>query len=285
MFVLKKIGIYVNLQRDPNLDAARLCTKELLSRGQSVLFDCEFKDTLGIDGVAFMPFDEIMQNADIIVALGGDGTILKIIGDAAKHGVPIMGINLGHLGFLTQAERDDLWVFDRIADGDYKVCQSMLLEARIVKNGIPSAPALSLNDIIFRGNDLKMISLEIEVDGTITNRYLADGIIVSTSTGSTAYSLSCGGPIVHPGLDCMILTPVCAHTLKSRCIVIPPDSRVVLRFDASYRSEAELKADGITVGTLSEGDYIEIVKSTLRAPLVQFNDHSYFDLIRKKLSD
>ncbi len=282
---MKRIGIYVNFQRDPKLEAAKLCAKELLSRGQIVLFDREFEDSLGVDGVTFMPFDQIMANAELIVALGGDGTILKIIGEASIHNVPVMGINLGHLGFLTQAERDDLWVFDRIANGDYKVINSMLLEARIVKNGIPSSSALALNDLIFRGNDLKMISLEIEVDGTVTNRYLADGIIVATSTGSTAYSLSCGGPLVHPELDCMILTPVCAHTLKSRSIVIPPDSRVVLRFDASYRNEAELKADGITIGTLTKGDYIEIVKSTLRAPLVQFNDHSYFDLIRKKLSD
>ena len=282
---MKKIGIYVNLQRDPNLEATRLCAKELLSRGQEVLVDCEFENTLGVSGAIFMPFDEIMASSDLIVALGGDGTILKISGDAAKHNVPVMGINLGHLGFLTQAERDDLWVFDRIASGDYKVVSSMLLEARIITGGIPSTSSLALNDLIFRGNDLKMISLDVEVDGTVTNHYLADGIVVATSTGSTAYSLSCGGPLVHPELDCMILTPVCAHTLKSRCIVIPPDSRVVLRFDANYRSEAELKADGITVGTLTKGDYIEIVKSNLRAPLVQFNDHSYFDLIRKKLSD
>lgn len=282
---MNKIGIFVNRDRDPQLESARDTIKTLISRGKTVLVDTCLEIELKNCGAQFVSYAEMLVQADLVIALGGDGTILKVIGDAAQYQTPVIGINLGHLGFLTQAERDDAEVFDQIINNDFSINQAMLLEARIFKNGKPSQPALALNDIILRGEDTKMISLEVEVDGTVTNHYLADGIIVATSTGSTAYSLSCGGPIVHQSLDCIILTPICPHTLKSRCIVIPPDSRVVLRIDASYRSDAEFKADGNLVEKLTGDDYIEIVKSKERAPLVNLNDHSYFDIIRKKLSD
>lgn len=282
---MNKIGIFVNRDRDPKLASARFTAEALISRGKIVLLDKALENDLSDCGAEFVSHHEMLHSADLIVALGGDGTILKVIGDASIHNVPVIGINLGHLGFLTQAEKDDTEVIDKIARGEFSVNHSMLLEARIISDGKPSEPILALNDIIFRGDGAKMISLEVEVDGTVTNRYLADGIIVATSTGSTAYSLSCGGPIVHQSLDCMILTPVCPHTLKSRCIVIPPDSRIVLRFDASYRSEAELKADGNPIGHLTNDDYIEIIRSEKRAPLAQLNGRNYFEVIRKKLSD
>ncbi len=282
---MTKIGIYVNRERDPELKSAKAAAEALLSRGKKVFFDTDFKDELKGLGAEFVSHRDLLALSDLIVALGGDGTILKIIGDAAEHQTPVVGINLGHLGFLAQAERDDTDVFDKISNGDFSIIPVMLLEARIIKNGKPSNPVIALNDIILRGKDAKIISLEAEVDGTVAHRYLADGIIVSTSTGSTAYSLSCGGPIVHQALDCIILTPVCPHSLKSRCIIAPPESRIILKFDATYRSEVELKADGNLFGEVEPGDCIEIVKSEKHALLVHFNDHSYFDVIRKKLSD
>lgn len=283
---MKKIGIFVNRERDPQLSAAINAATALIKRGATVLFDEAYKaEILDIDA-AFVSHEEMMQASDLIITLGGDGTILKVISDAAKYDTPVVGINLGHLGFLTQAEHDDEKFFDQIVNGDFSVNHFMALKAQIFKNGQASdISALALNDIIFRGDGTKMISLEVEVDGTVTNRYLADGIIVATSTGSTAYSLSCGGPIVHQSLDCMILTPVCPHTLKSRCIIVPPNSRIILRFDASYCSEAEVKADGIPLGALTDGDYIEIVKSDKSAPLIMLDGFNYFDVIRKKLSD
>lgn len=282
---MTKFGIYVNRERDPHLESAKSAAKALLSRGKTVYFDKCLEGELKDLGAEFVSHHDLLILSDLIVALGGDGTILKIINDAAEHQTPVVGINLGHLGFLAQAERDDTDVFDKISNGDFSVSPVMLLEARIIRDGKPSDPVIALNDIILRGKDAKIISLEAEVDGTVAHRYLADGIIVSTSTGSTAYSLSCGGPIVHQSLDCMILTPVCPHSLKSRCIVVPPESRVILKFDATYRSDVELKADGNTFGEIDAGDCIEITKSTKRALLVHFDDHSYFDVIRKKLSD
>jgi NAD+ kinase len=282
---MKKIGIFINRDRDPKLTSARLTAEALLSRGETVLIDHIYKDELCLDNINFVTHQEMLAQSDIIVALGGDGTILKIIQDAADSNTPVIGINLGHLGFLTQAERDDDAIFDKIANGEFSVNNFMMLEARIFKDGEIKETSYALNDIIFRGQNGKMISLEVEVDGTVTNHYLADGIIVATSTGSTAYSLSCGGPIVHQALDCIILTPVSPHTLKSRCIIIPPTSRVVLRFDSNYCSEAEIKTDGNYILQLTNDDYVEITKSSKRALLAQINDINYFDIIRKKLSD
>ncbi|MBR5156095.1 MAG: NAD(+)/NADH kinase [Clostridia bacterium] len=282
---MQNIGIFVNLERDPELVAAKHTAAELISRGINVFVDEAYKPLLSHLDVTFLPHKEMINSVDLVVVLGGDGTILKVISDAAEADTPVIGINLGHLGFLTQAEKDDSSFFDKIANSDFEINHFMMLEARIFKNGKVSNTVLALNDIIFRGNGGKMLSLEVEVDGTVANRYLADGVIVSTSTGSTAYSLSCGGPIVHQSLDCMILTPICPHTLKSRCIVIPPGSSVRLKFDPSYHNDATLKADGIFAGDLADGDYIEILRATKRAPLAILDSHNYFDVIREKLSD
>lgn len=282
---MQNIGIFVNQERDPDLMAAKHTATELISRGISVFFDAAYEPSLSQLNVTFLPHKELIKSVDLIIVLGGDGTILKVIGDAAETDTPVIGINLGHLGFLTQAEKDDSSFFDKIANAEFEISHFMMLEARIFKNGKATNTVLALNDMIFRGNGAKMLSLEVEVDGTIANRYLADGVIVATSTGSTAYSLSCGGPIVHQSLDCMILTPVCPHTLKSRCIVIPPESLVRLKFDPSYHNDATLRADGIFAGDLADGDYIEILRATKRAPLAILDSHNYFDVIREKLSD
>lgn len=194
---MQNIGFFVNLERDPKLLAAKHTAKELISRGIHVFFDEEYRSQLSDLDASFLPHSELVKSVELIVTLGGDGTILKVIGDAAQAGTPVIGINLGHLGFLTQAEKDDTEIFDKIVNDEFKVSQFMMLEAQILKGGSPSSKVLALNDIIFRGKGGKMLSLEVEVDGTVANRYLADGVIVSTATGSTAYSLSCGGPIVH----------------------------------------------------------------------------------------
>ncbi len=281
---MQNIGIFVNRHRDPELSATKVVVSELISRGVCVLIDEQLKGELSPDA-RFVSHNDMLEKSDLIIALGGDGTILQIIADAAEFDTPVIGINLGHLGFLTQAEKGDSEIFDKILNGDFTISRPMMLTAALHTDNGEKVRCNALNDIILRGNGAKMISLEVEVNGTVTNRYLADGIIVATSTGSTAYSLSCGGPIVHQALDCIILTPICPHTLKSRCIVIPPDASVVLRFDPSYCREADLKADGNPVAQLKPGDYVKITQAPIKAPLVTLNGRNYFDVIRTKLSD
>ncbi len=281
---MKYIGIFVNRTRDVDLFYTREVVRALQSRGKTVLLDEDYSGEANLEA-EFVSHKKMLETAQMIIALGGDGTILKIIGDAAEHNIPVVGINLGHLGFLTQAEKDEVGIFDEIASGEFSVNQAMMLEARVYRDGKVVSKHLALNEMVVKDDGGKMLSIQVEVDGTVTNKYLADGIITATSTGSTAYSLSCGGPIVHHDIDCILLTPVCPHTLKARCVIIPPTSTVVLRVDAAYSAETNLKADGCLVSRLGEGDYIEIVQAEKTAPLVTLNSRNYFDVIREKLSD
>ena len=161
----------------------------------------------------------------------------------------------------------------------------MMLEARLIRDGKVAEKYTALNDVILKGRASKMAALEVEVDGISTTRCLADGMSVATSTGSTAYSLSSGGPIVHPELDCMLITPICPHTLKSRCMVIPSDKTITEKIDTSYKCEVLLKIDSNSVHVMEEGEYIEIVKSEKRESFINLNGRNYFDVVRKKLAD
>ncbi|MBQ9757220.1 MAG: NAD(+)/NADH kinase [Clostridia bacterium] len=283
---MKNIALFVNRDRDTHLVTTKEVISLLKKYNKNIVLDESLKaHVCAEDGVTFVCGDEMFEKCDLVIALGGDGTILKIVNQAAEYNVPIAGINLGHLGFLTQAEKDDLSNLVKILEGEFSVEHRMMLDARVKKGKEVLETFSALNDIIIRGDQAKMISLTAEVNKTEASRYLADGIIIATSTGSTAYSLSCGGPIVHKGLDCMIMTPICPHTMKSRCIVIPPEFSVAVRFDASYCSEVDLKVDGISAKHLGKDEYIEVVRSEKRVPLVNVNSRGYFDVISQKLSD
>lgn len=282
---MQNIALFVNRDRDTDLSATAEVVALLKKYNKTVYLDVSLKDELDIPGIVYAQGNGIFEHCDAVFALGGDGTILKIVNQAAEYNVPVAGINLGHLGFLTQAERNDLSNLVKILEGDYTVEHRMMLEARIMEGSNVTHSYTALNDIIIRGDSSKMISLTAEVDGTEASSYLADGIIIATSTGSTAYSLSCGGPIVHKDLDCMIMTPVCPHTMKSRCMVIPPEARISVGFDASYCSEVYLKVDGISAEHLGADEYVEIVRGSKRVPMINVNSRGYFDVIREKLSD
>ncbi len=282
---MKNIALFVNRSRDIDLSATKEIIALLKKYNKTVIVDESLRNELNMGDVLYASDSGIFEISDAVIALGGDGTILKIVNPSAEYNVPIAGINLGHLGFLTLAERNDLSNLIQVLEGDYTVEHRMMLQANIVQGSKVCASYNALNDIIIRGDSSKMISLSAEVDRTEASSYLADGVIVATSTGSTAYSLSCGGPIVHKGLDCMIMNPICPHTLKSRCMVIPPESHIVIRFDAAYCSEVDMKVDGISVKHLGSDEHIEIIRSHMRVPLINVNSRDYFDIIRKKLSD
>ena len=280
---MKNIALFVNRSRDVDLSATKEVIPLLQKYNKTIILDSELESCL--PGLCYASGNKIFEKCDLVIALGGDGTILKIVNPAAEHNVPIMGINVGHLGFLTQAEHDDLSNLEKFLKGEFSIEKRMMIEARIISGGRISQTYTALNDIIIRGDSAKMISLTAEVDGTTASKYLADGIIIATSTGSTAYSLSCGGPIVHKDLDCMIMTPICPHTMKSRCMVIPPESRISVSFDAAYCSEVDLKIDGNSVKLLGADEYVEIIRSDKRVSMINVTSRGYFDVIREKLSD
>lgn len=227
---------------------------------------------------------ELAQRADLVVVLGGDGTLIYTARLLAGRGVPILGVNLGSLGFMTEVPVDELFVtLDEVLAGRFKVDSRMKLTCRLVRDGKVVVEDEVLNDVVINKGALARIAdHETSIDGVPITTYKADGIILATPTGSTAYSLSAGGPIVHPSVDCTILSPICSHALTQRSIVVPADRtiRVTLRRETA---DTYLTLDGQTGHPLMGNDCIEVVRSPNRVNLVRNPHMAYFTILRQKL--
>ena len=231
---------------------------------------------------AVSPKDFAAQS-DLVAVMGGDGTMLaaaRIVGSMEK---PLLGVNLGGLGFLAEVSVDELFPrMEKVLSGRYRIEKRMVLEAE-VRNGASVEMFHALNDVVFdRGGSPRIIQILVEVDGQYFNTFHSDGLIVSTPTGSTAYSLSASGPIVSPTLESMILNPICSHSLTARPTVIPASSIVRMRLETPKR-EALLSIDGQLHTGVDKDTRIEIRRAGHVVRWVTFDDHSFFDVLRKKL--
>ncbi len=279
------IAIVPNLDKDPRLEYTRETAEEILKYGKCVLLSESLKNSGDeIKGVKYLSDREIFETADLIVALGGDGTILNTAKDAANYAIPVMGINIGHLGFLSQAEKDDKSVFKDVFSGNYTISQSMLLKVSVCDENGEKESYLAFNDAVIRGADSKMVTLKISVDGTVMSEYTADGVVCSTPTGSTAYSMSAGGPVIHPSLKCMLVAPVCPHSLTVRSTVLPAESIVKAETLPPYRCEAVLTVDGKRVRVLKRSESVLIENSDRHTMLLKIPKRNFFDSIREKLN-
>lgn len=227
---------------------------------------------------------DIGANSDLLLVLGGDGTMLNAARLVEEHAVPILGVNMGGLGFLTEVPVEELYsMLDRVFAGDYYLEERMMLRARIHRHGEHVAHATVLNDIVVsKGTLSRMVELQIMVDGRLVSSLRGDGLIVSTPTGSTAYSLSAGGPITHPSVQGVLLTPICPHTLTHRPLLIP--STVELDVTLTSREEGAMTTfDGQVGIAMTQGDTVDIRQSDHRTRLVRFHDRTYYDVLRMKL--
>ncbi|MBN1203682.1 MAG: NAD(+)/NADH kinase [Myxococcaceae bacterium] len=227
---------------------------------------------------------ELASRADLVVVLGGDGTLIYTARLLGARAVPILGVNLGSLGFMTEVPVDELFsTLEEALAGRFKVDSRMKLTCRLVREGKVVLEDEVLNDVVINKGALARIAdHETSIDGVPITTYKADGIILATPTGSTAYSLSAGGPIVHPSVDCTILSPICSHALTQRSIVVPADRtiRVTLRSEVA---DTYLTLDGQTGHSLQGGDCIEVVRSPNRVSLVRNPHMAYFTILRQKL--
>ena len=238
-----------------------------------------------VSGVVRTPERDIGKQIDLIIAIGGDGTLLYAAGLVARDGVPLLGINRGRLGFLTDVLPQDMIasVDDAIA-GRLQSDARPLLAATHFKADGGKAEGLALNDVVLQKLTTgRMLDFETRVNGRYVNTHAGDGIIVSSATGSTAYSLSCGGPIVEPQLDVMVMAPICPHTLSDRPIVVSGRSVVEVQLLEYPETRAELTCDGRVLGCIEPGERLQVQAAAERITLLHPGGHDYYKLLRSKL--
>ncbi|GEO25773.1 hypothetical protein AAC03nite_15580 [Alicyclobacillus acidoterrestris] len=228
--------------------------------------------------------DPDIRFVELAMVLGGDGTLLGIARQLAPYHIPLLGINIGHLGFLTESEPSQLRpAVARILQNEYNLEHRMMLEAEVVRNGQSLAKFSALNEVgTGKGSFARMVTVDVHVDDVYVDTYRGDGVIISTPTGSTAYSLSCGGPIVSPNLQVMVVTPVCPHTLFSRPCVIDANQTVRLTVQASH-SDLGMTVDGQDGLHLVSGDEIIVKRAPYETTLVRWPDREFFGVLRSKL--
>jgi NAD+ kinase len=255
----------------------------LSARGLSVLVERHTHECLADDTLEPADFKRIGREADLAVVVGGDGTLLTVARELAAHGVPLVGINRGRLGFTTDiAMGSMLPALERILDGKFMAEERTLLEAKVDRKGQTLAHSLAFNDVVAsRGVQGGMIEFRVMVDDEFAYELRADGLIVATPTGSTAYALSSGGPIVHPSVAGLILVPVSPHTLSNRPIVVGDGSRVEVALLRSTRGSVYF--DGRDHHTLQAGDRLTVTTAPARARLLHPEGYSYFQTLREKL--
>ena len=275
------VGLYWNASKPSGLPVARKLIDMLRRRKVAVCVDGELADALDDDTLLTETFDR----CQLLIAMGGDGTILSCLDRAIPNDLPILGINLGRLGFLSELEVGELddAALDRVLAGDYRLDERMTL----CIEGYDSLRMFALNDITIAHATpaVRVLCLEYEANGTLLDRVSGDGLIVATATGSTAYSLSAGGPVVMPGLNCFVLTPICPHTLNARPIVLSADNRVTVRV-LDVRDGARAVIDGRKKSELTAASpEITIRRSDRPARFIRLRERNYFELLRSKLSE
>ncbi len=254
---------------------------------QVIVEERNARDASLADRYATASRDALASRADVVITFGGDGTLLDAAGAAARAGTatPVMGINLGRLGFLTEASRAELVeALTVLVDGRARTETRAMLAGRLVRADEPGEERLALNDIVVtRGALARMIEVNVAVDGQSVCEVKADGLIVATATGSTAYNLSAGGPIVHPSVDAIVLTPIAPHTLTNRPLVLPVAASIVLSPVIEPQSEIVVTFDGQSSLPLEAGDRIDIRRASQVVRLLHTSARTHFDMLREKL--
>ena len=276
-----KIGIQWNSSKELGLEAAQRLIQILKKRNIQICANKSLADALEAPGL-YEPSG--YSECEMLIVLGGDGTILRALDLAIPYDLPILGINVGRLGFLTEIEMKDMEQdLQLVLDGRYTIDERMTISV----DGYDNETMFALNEIVISRStpEMRILSLEYCSYGTVINRISGDGMIIASSTGSTAYSLSAGGPIVSPGLDCFVLTPVCPHMLNVRPVILSSNDRITIRA-ADDRSQARAVLDGRKFIPM-EGENAEITirRSPRNAKFIRVHDRNYFELLRGKLSE
>ncbi len=281
-----KTAILVNLTKEPAISCAKKVAILLLDKNAEIcmLSECMsfFK---GIHITYYDKIDEMFKNCDIAVTVGGDGTIIHAAKYAANAEKPLIGVNVGRLGFAADVEPDEIDSLGRLVSGDYTTQERILLDVEVIKNN-ESRHYLAVNDaVIARGQLSKIIDLHLSLDGEEISKYRADGLLFSTPTGSTAYSLSAGGPILSPQMECILLTPVCPHSLFSRSVLFDGKSELSVSVKIPSECCCVLTVDGEENVDILADDRVIIKKSDLKLQLISLHNRNFYKLLNEKLKE
>lgn len=279
---MKNIGVFCKQKVPVGREVLTELTQWLEKKGCQVLMD---KDTAGIVGQD-SPYQrsEIPEHADLVIVLGGDGTLLSVARITHRFNVPILAVNLGSLGFLTEVSLPDLYdVLEKVLNGQFEYESRMLLNACLWRGEKKVAEYHVLNDVVInKGAVARIVNLEVKVNDQHMTSYRADGLIIATPTGSTAYSLSAGGPIMHPSMNALVLSPICPFTLTNRSIVIPDQSLIQVEL-ATENENVRVTLDGQEGCDMVQGDVLKVKKTQTAIKLIQAPGKNYYKILRQKL--
>jgi NAD+ kinase len=279
------VGV-IGKQRDPRVGPTltALCG-HLRELGREVLVEAQSADLVSHPDVKFVSRSELGARAKLAVVVGGDGTLLSAARDLSPQGVPILGVNQGRLGFMVDVRPDDMReTLEAVFAGQYLREDRVLLSARLLREVDSAGPFLAINDVVIRNQAaIRMLEFETWLDGEFISQHRADGFIVSSPTGSTAYALSGGGPVLHPALDAFALVPICPHTLSDRPIVVGSRQTVRIVLGGGEGTRAMFTCDGQTSESLNPGDSVEVSAAPWRMSLIHPNNYRYFNILRNKL--
>lgn len=281
------VFIWPNTGKDNICAAIAECYTLLHGVGVAVILPEECR-ALGLEAPSaqYATQEQGIAACDFIVSLGGDGTILRIADLAARYGKPLIGVNFGHVGFMTELEAGEACKIAKILAGKYSIDSRMMLELRVVRDGAVLFSQTALNDVtVTKSNPFRVIRVDIRADGVPVSSFLGDGVIIATPTGTTAYSLSAGGPIVEPTAENIVVTPVCAHDLQAKSFVFAPEREICIAAAGPDHSGVCVSADGRGGVDLKQGDQVIVRKSKLATQLIRVKGKSFYHILKHKLSD
>lgn len=287
---MKRIAIVTNFNIPEKASSAMKVANFLLDFGCKVLVSQYSKERVlsmksYCGNIYFMPIEKLYDDAELVIALGGDGTILDCAKRMAKRGKPILGINLGHLGYMAELEMDELSALSRVIEGDYTIDERSMISIDVLKtDGTVKYSAHALNDaVISTGSVSRIINLELYAQDSLVTSYRADGLIISTPTGSTAYAMSAGGSIADPKVHCTLVTPICPHSFIARQLIFSDETDIKVRNVSVREKSLMLTVDGKTGCEIFRDETVSVTRSPLTVKLVRLNDCSFYEILSKKM--
>ena len=282
----KRIGLWGRFTHESVGDLAAQLSSHLAKRGLEVCAPQDLPGLASPHSLKLVPGHEFGKRIDLLVAIGGDGNLLRATRRIAGCSVPIIGVNRGRLGFLTDVKPEHmLAALDAILDGDHLVEERLMLEARIFGEGGSAKTLNALNDVVLQKiASGRILDFETTVDGQYVNTHGGDGLIVATPTGSTAYALSCGGPIIRPDVAALVMVPICPHTLSDRPLVLKSSSRIQVRVPPGNDGRAQVICDGEELGQIDTSQMLEVAAAEETVTLLHPKDYNYYELLRSKLN-